>query len=321
MRISLKLLLTLAWLIFVTSVKAQQIQLLPSNLILPEATYDIPFIWQVASANAQADPHGVMLIPVKLQNCPKQFYMQFDTGSPITMVYSSTISEIRRKYPKAILGEENSEKLSKLTFKTGKMPVIAKDIKMLNYAQTKINWADKETRIIIGTLGTDFFDGKVLTINYPGRTLTLSEEMSNKLSKKVNLISFVYTQRNILLPATLNAKKTMIYFDSGSSQYQLLTDQKTSEIMSTSNAKAIKNEVRSWDKILTSFTLPTADSISIGSTKIPLHFTTYINGASASKEAQMMKMGIGGLTGNKLFLNYILILDTQNKKFGLIKAD
>jgi len=64
-----------------------------------------------------------------------------------------------------------------------------------------------ETRIIIGTLGTDFFDGKVLTINYTGRTLTLSEKISDKLSKQVNLIGFVYTQRNILLPATLNAKK------------------------------------------------------------------------------------------------------------------
>ena len=32
-------------------------------------------------------------------------------------------------------------------------------------------------------------------------------------------------------------------------------------------------------------------------------------------------MGIGGLTGNKLFLTYMLIFDTQNKKFGLIKVD
>ena len=58
------------------------------------------------------------------------------------MLYSSTISEIHRKYPKAILAEENSEKLSKLTFKTGKMPAIAKGIKIVNYAQAKINWAE-----------------------------------------------------------------------------------------------------------------------------------------------------------------------------------
>jgi hypothetical protein len=32
----------------------------------------------------------------------------------------------------------------------------------------------------------------------------------------------------------------------------------------------------------------------------------------------MLKLGIGGMTGNKLFLNYILIIDTRNKKFGLV---
>jgi hypothetical protein len=31
----------------------------------------------------------------------------------------------------------------------------------------------------------------------------------------------------------------------------------------------------------------------------------------------MLRMGIGGMTGNKLFLHYILVLDTKNKKFGL----
>jgi len=93
----------------------------------------------------------------------------------------------------------------------------------------------------------------------------------------------------------------MIYFDSGSSQYQLLTDQKTSEAMSNPNTMAIKDEVRSWDKTLTSFTLPTADSISIGLTKFPLHFTTYIHGASASKEEQMMKWELEGLPAISCF--------------------
>jgi hypothetical protein len=31
----------------------------------------------------------------------------------------------------------------------------------------------------------------------------------------------------------------------------------------------------------------------------------------------MLKMGIGGMTGNKLFSDYILILDTKLKMFGI----
>jgi hypothetical protein len=35
---------------------------------------------------------------------------------------------------------------------------------------------------------------------------------------------------------------------------------------------------------------------------------------------QMKKIGIGGMTGNKLFLNHQLLLDTKNKKFGVFNS-
>jgi hypothetical protein len=44
-----------------------------------------------------------------------------------------------------------------------------------------------------------------------------------------------------------------------------------------------------------------------------------MEGVSDSQVAQMMKMGIGGMTGNALFLDYILVIDTVNKKFGLVR--
>jgi hypothetical protein len=33
----------------------------------------------------------------------------------------------------------------------------------------------------------------------------------------------------------------------------------------------------------------------------------------------MKKMGIGGMTGNALFLDYLLILDTRRQLFSLIR--
>jgi hypothetical protein len=32
----------------------------------------------------------------------------------------------------------------------------------------------------------------------------------------------------------------------------------------------------------------------------------------------MKRMGIDGMTGNKSFLNSVLVLDTRNKKFGVL---
>jgi hypothetical protein len=316
----LNALMILAAAIFSVGAKAQQAPALPTNLMLPESTYEIPFVWQADSVNSSLEPHGVMLIPVKLKNSPRQFYMQFDTGSPYSMLYTSTINAIREKYPEALPAEQQSGKLLDVLFTAGKMPVHAKEIALQNYSQAAINWSDKKAVIVIGTIGTDLFDGKVLTINYPHEKLTLSSKVPDELNSRLQLSDFIFVQRNIILPATLNSKKIMLYFDSGSSRYQLLTDQKTSELMATPNAVATKSNVRSWDKILTAYTLPTGDSISVASSKLPLHFTTYMAGVSASKEQQMMKMGIGGLTGNKLFLNHILVLDTRNKKFGVLEV-
>ena len=62
----------------------------------------------------------------------------------------------------------------------------------------------------------------------------------------------------------------------------------------------------------------TGDSITIAFNKIPINKATYIEGASDAQVKQMMKMGIGGMTGNKLFLRSLLFLDLRNKKFSVV---
>lgn len=58
----------------------------------------------------------------------------------------------------------------------------------------------------------------------------------------------------------------------------------------------------------------------IANTTLPLHSVTYIEGASSAQVERMLKAGIGGMTGNKLFLHYVLILDTKNQQFGVLSS-
>jgi hypothetical protein len=128
----------------------------------------------------------------------------------------------------------------------------------------------------------------------------------------------MYIRRTVLLPSEINGKKTVLYFDTGSSAYPLLTDKQTAESLARPGTGSTQNPVRSWNRTLTATTFETNDSISIASKKIPIKKVTYMQGASDTQIAQMMKMGIGGMTGNKLFIGSILVLDTKNKKFGFI---
>jgi hypothetical protein len=299
--------------------RAQFMPALPANqLRLPEKSFSISFQWKGDSSNATREPHMAILVPVKLPNCPKLFYMQFDLGSPYSLFYTNKLAAIQQKYPAAIPLKDSTGKLVNFTFTTGKTPITAKEIVVKQFDNTTINWSDRNSIEIIGTIGTDLIDGKVLIIDYPKKKLTISPAIPAKLMKRISLSDFVYARRSILLPAKVQGKQTMLFFDTGSSMYELLTDKKTVESLAIPNSPLLQRKVKSWDTYLTANSLASNDSITISSQKIPLHFATYMEGVSNSQVAQMMKLGIGGMTGNKLFLKHTLVLDTKNKKFGLV---
>jgi hypothetical protein len=221
------------------------------------------------------------------------------------------------KYPGSIPKEEPGDKLQNFLFKADKMPVLAKEMAVKQFDSTTINWTDKNSVEIIGTIGADLIDGKVAIIDYPHCRLTISNTIPEKLMRHIALTSFIYSNRSVLIPAKVKDKKTILYFDTGSSMFELLTDKETCNRLSIPNAKIWQYTVKSWDKFLIANTLPSNDSIELGNTTIPIHSSTYMEVISSSQIERMSKMGIGGMTGNKLFLNYILVLDTKNHKFGL----
>lgn len=303
-----------------TVAKAQSVSNISHNyLVLPSTASTISFYWQGDTINEKWEAHTAILLPVKLKNCPKLFFMQFDLGAPYSLFYKNKLASIQAKFPKAVAFKQTGDTLKDYSFSVDKMKLFAKQIVIKQFDSSIINWADKGSIEIIGTIGADFIDCKVAIIDYPNRKLKILEAIPNELKSKLLLTDFIYAQRRILLPATIKDKQTMLYFDTGSSMYELLTDKKTAQSLAIPNSEVIQSKVKSWDKYLTANTIATNDSIQIGSSTIAIRKATFIDGISNSQVDQMMKMGIGGMTGNKLFLPYQLVLDTKNKKFGLIR--
>lgn len=301
--------------------KAQPTPGLPSNqLVLPTKNYEIKFQWHGDSINSKWEPYAALLIPIKLPNCPKQFYMQFDLGSPYSLFYKNKLKEIQLKYPKTIRVTDSVTKLNDYNFKAGEMRVVAKEISIRQFDSSKINWTDKNSIEIIGTIGADFIDNRVAIIDYPRRKLFIGTDIPSKVNSRLELSDFIFARRSVLLPAIIKGKKTMLYFDTGSSAYELLTDKETCQSLSVSNYTPLQYQVKSWDKLLTANTISTNDSIEIAFHIIPIRHATYMEGVSESQVEQRIKIGIGGMIGNKLFLKSILVLNTKNKKFGLINS-
>lgn len=287
----------------------------PNQLLLPSTDQRVPFSWQGDSLGHTWNPHAAQLVPVKLENCPHPFYMQFDLGAPSTIFYTNKLRDITAKYPQAITWNDSLKKLENIVFIAGHTKVIAKEAGLVNL-NGRIDWNEKKAEII-GTIGSDFIEDRIAVINYPEKYILLSNDSLHTVG--MTMTSFIFARRAVLLPATLRGKKLMLYFDTGSSAFELLTSKETATALAAPGAIATKYPVQSWNNTLIANTLPTNDSIMIGQQVIPLVATTYVDNVSQTMIDQMLKMGIGGMTGNKLFLNYILVLDTKNKKFGIRK--
>ena len=260
-----------------------------AQIKIPTTNSSAKFSWLRDTSHHPTEPYAAMLIPVKLNGCPKTFYMQFDLGAPHTIFYNQETKNIISQYPQADTG----------TF---------------TIAKTKNN---KKEQNIIGTIGEDLIQGKTLVIDYPQQTIQITDTLPIHKNHPLKWAPFMLMKGSILFPATLNHKPTILFFDTGSSAFELLTSKATAEQLKTPNTTTATYPVSSWGRTLSANTSPTADSLSIANQQLLIHNVTYIEGASDSQVQQMLKLGIGGMIGNKLFLNQTLIIDTKNKKFAL----
>lgn len=277
--------------------------------------YIVPFSWLADSVNGNTEPHAAMLIPVQLPNCPKQFYMQFDMGAPNTIFYKNKLRAISEKYPSFHKLQDTDSSLQQIVITTGKNKIEVTNVRLLDFGEKTIDWSSGKKEII-GTIGSDWLENRTVLINYPQQQIVLNYTVAAKLQNRFT--DFSYVQRNIMLPVTIKGKKTMLYFDTGSSAFALLTSKETALSMAVADAVTNRYPVKSWGRTLYANSLVTADSVEMSQLKIPLHTVTYMEGASEEQVSRMLKLGIGGMTGNKLFLHSGLVLDTKNKKFMLI---
>jgi len=287
----------------------------PANqLVLPATEQKICFTWLRDSLHGKQHTHAAMLIPVKLKGCPKQFYMQFDTGSPYSMFYRNKLKGIRKRYPGLTPLADTASSIFQFRFTAGNTPILAKVIAVKQFEDKDIDWS-ANAQEIIGTIGTDIFNNRVLSINYPDEYILIGNRITGQSG--IHWFGFMNTGRGILLPAAIRGKQTYLYFDTGSSAFELLVDKEMAMSLATPGATYSSFKVESWDKALKATSVQTTDSVVIASEKLPLRRVAFIEGVNDAQANAMKSMGIGGMTGNSLFLDVELVIDTKDSRFGI----
>ena len=284
----------------------------PKNYLKVSENNDtIPIKW----IKNEVSPISAMLLPVKINGIATQFYMQFDSGSPNTIFYKNAVKSIYSAFPNKINKIDSSSNIINFHFNIGKINVSSKTFSVINYGET-INWNDNKSIKIIGTIGNDFLEKKITILNFKENHCYFGNSVPNK--KLVNsLVTFQFKKRKILSPAKINGKSYNLLYDTGTSAFELITSKKIWAELSKKNEKIEIDKGNSWGNVLKTFTTKSDKYIKFENIKINLNEVTYIEGTTFIQNSLMKLSGMGGMIGNKIFKDKILILDCKNQKIGI----
>lgn len=256
----------------------------------------VPFIWMGTEKN-------VLLLPVHFPKDAKTYYLQFDTGSPYTMLYSDAIKKISQ----ITLDKDHA----KASFSIGKTKITSNKFKIYNQGKDS-----NDSIQIIGTLGADILENRKTVLNFKENYITLNlTKVPSRLETK--LFDFTFKKRRMILKGFLKGEEEEFLFDSGTSAYELLTNKEVWSTMKLPNSKIKVDKSQSWDKVLTVYTANCNDKILFSNTAIPLNRVTYVEGYSQTQYAMMKFSGMTGMLGNRIFLNNSLYIDCIQNKMAI----
>lgn len=274
--------------------------------------------WWADTVARPAVPHAGLLVPIRLRNCPRTCYLQVDTGAPCTVLYAHQLAALSQRYP--ALGTSlrlRGNVVPEFCFALGSAQVAVGNTKVLLNGTGKMP-ADSLAPFIIGSLGTDALEGRVLVLDYAAGRFTLGNEVPANLAARATFAPLAFPERRLLLATALSGAPRQLLFDSGTSAYTLLTSQENWQKMATPGAPARTDTTNSWGKKLLLHTVPTTARLRFGAAEIPLGTVTYMEGMNLMQQTLMRFSGLDGMLGNEPFAGGVLILDVKGGRYGVV---
>ncbi|OIQ36866.1 MAG: hypothetical protein BM563_09895 [Bacteroidetes bacterium MedPE-SWsnd-G1] len=292
----------------------------PNELTVSNLGQAIDFKWDGATFNDKYNPYGAMLVPVSIPGADRTFFMQFDTGAPNTILYYKPILSINEKYNNLIKIDtiEGNVRAIETSIKVGTVNVKATSLAFVGMGK-KINWSDRTAVNIIGTVGNDFMENNPIILDFKNNKITLVDSLNQKPEGVKGYLPFTFDGRKIFLSATLNDEPASLWYDSGSSMFELIVEESTFWELAAPDAKKESFETHSWGTKVPTHNIKSNGEFDFGSVSIPLTTVTYMEWPNKMQtfilKAANIGGDLGGMTGNKLFLGKTLILDTPNLRY------
>ena len=179
----------------------------PANqLVVSRLPLSGRFVWLAGTADGRAMPHAAMLVPVELPGCPRTCYFQFDTGAPTSLLYGHALAALQDRYPatRALLAMP-ADTVRNLRFTLSSGQVQARSMRVLGMGARALP-ADSTPPFIIGTLGSDLIEGRVLVIDFVRGRFTLDQRVPDSLAQRTAFAPLTFDNRRVMLTVKVQGK-------------------------------------------------------------------------------------------------------------------
>lgn len=273
-------------------------------------TANVPIKW-IPDDNS---PYSALLLPVTFNEVPETCYMQLDFGSPSTFFYIQPLLSVREKYPNKI-DMDNTLTSANLVFTIGNLSVASEKFMLGNFGD-EIHWDNNEEPLIIGTIGTDLLEKCPALLDFQKHTVSFFNDTDHQVDDSIHEKSkFTFKSGRILLPARIRSEQLYLLYDSGTSAFELVTNESNWNDFKSGSGKEIIMKTNSWGNELIAHVAESNELIKIGDADLTVSSIAYIEGTSPEQNMMMKSSGMGGLIGNRLFIGRKVFIDCKNELF------
>ena len=284
----------------------------------PESIAYSPIIWHSDSIGDEWIEKTSFYIPVKLNGIGNNLFMQFDLGSPVTLLYGNTLDALAENYAaiedNILINEKERTYFHDARLKLNdSLCLTAPKLPVIEYGSSSVDTGFN----IIGSTGYDLIGDNVLILDFTLNRYALTDSLPAVFSRSVKYVEDAdLAQFPIILPFRLGSKRIRLFYDSGSSLFPILTGtNRTKKLDHTLGIDTI-GPLNSWGEQQYYLRVNEAAFVAFNQQDLgPID----VYGSKQLNALKLTGRYLYGITGNRLFDDKIIIIDRKNNRFGIVE--
>ena len=265
------------------------------NTVFASENDTLHFEWLGERIDGISIEKTAMIIPVQIKNDTNHYYFQFDTGANTSSIYTGTENKLNvaySPYATTIFGEVHFDSLSYMS------PY------------------EEQGKLIIGTIGSDVLQDKIVQIDYLNQEIILFEEVDKS---PFNLYAMSFSYGRPVISLRVGKQDYNFMFDTGSSLFDLWSTKKIWKKNRSQTANITEHIIWSWGKQNTIFSSPLAEGNHFFECD-NIQINTISYSSSKQHEKIFKQAKVDGIIGNRPFFDNVILLDFKNQTIGIKKC-